>query len=282
MNHCYLCGNNHFHLRSGNVRDDRCLDILECSVCSLVQLSSQDHISDEVYENSEMHEDPTLSIKDWLKETSIDDSKRFKMLSAKMANKVLLDFGCGAGGFLSMSQDITHKSYGVELDIHVRKYWDGKLNIFRDLEPIKPKSIDIITLFHVLEHIKDPILLLKNLSGYLRPHGEIVIEVPCSEDILLTTYDCNKFQDFTYWSKHLYLFNSYTLKKVSEASNLKVNAIKCIQRYPLSNHIQWLINGKPGGHKSLTFLNEPDLMSAYESTLAKIGKTDTILAFLTL
>ena len=281
MNHCYLCGSHHFHHRPGSVRDNKYLDILECSACGLVQLSSQDHISDEVYENSECMKTTSYSIKDWLKETFIDDSRRFNMLSSKMANKVLLDFGCGAGGFLSMSQDITHKSYGVELDNQVRKYWDSQLSIFPDLEPITPKSIDLITLFHVLEHIKDPIALLKNLSEYLSPNGEIIIEVPCSEDIL-TTYDCNEFQDFTYWSKHLYLFNSYTLKKVSENANLKVKSIKSIQRYPLSNHIQWLINGKPGGHKALNFLNEPDLISAYESTLAKIGKTDTILAFLAL
>jgi len=37
---CYLCGCNEYAVRSGSVRDDSTIKILECSSCSLVYLSS--------------------------------------------------------------------------------------------------------------------------------------------------------------------------------------------------------------------------------------------------
>jgi len=60
--------------------------------------------------------------------------------------------------------------------------------------------------------------------------------------------------------------------------NLKVNYIKQIQRYPLSNHLHWLANGRPGGHQKWYFLDSPELHAAYEKQLTAVGKCDTILS----
>ena len=52
-----------------------------------------------------------------------------------------------------------------------------------------------------------------------------------------------------------------------------------VQRYPLSNHLYWLSNGKPGGHKSpLSVLDDIDLKIAYAHALSKIDATDTLIA----
>jgi len=61
-------------------------------------------------------------------------------------------------------------------------------------------------------------------------------------------------------------------------TNMKVNYIKHIQRYPLSNHLYWLSRGKPKGHFHWQFFDSPELVAAYEKQLATLGKTDTILA----
>jgi len=78
----------------------------------------------------------------------------------------------------------------------------------------------------------------------------------------------------------LYLFNVFTLKKLAEQAGLNVLSIQHIQRYPLSNHLYWLRHGKPGGHQKWAFLDSQNLHEAYTSALAKIGKTDTIVAYL--
>ena len=55
--------------------------------------------------------------------------------------------------------------------------------------------------------------------------------------------------------------------------------IEGCQRYPLSNHFNWLINGLPGGHKSkLSIIDDEDLNQAYSSALNRIDANDTIIA----
>jgi hypothetical protein len=50
------------------------------------------------------------------------------------------------------------------------------------------------------------------------------------------------------------------------------------QRYPLANHMYWLANGKPGGHKEWPFLLDAELDKAYRNLLAQMDKTDTLIA----
>ncbi len=141
---------------------------------------------------------------------------------------------------------------------------------------------DLITAFHVVEHLLDPRSMISSLAQKLQPQGRMIIEVPSAEDALLTLYDCNPFQRFTYWSQHLYLFNAATLELLARQAGLRVVAIQHYQRYPLSNHLHWLSQGQPGGHQKWTFLDTPELTRAYASTLAAIGKTDTLIAHMVL
>ena len=64
--------------------------------------------------------------------------------------------------------------------------------------------------------------------------------------------------------------------------NLKTTGdiqIEGVQRYPLSNHLNWLANGKPGGHKSpISILDSDALSEMYQNSLARIDATDTLVA----
>lgn len=120
--------------------------------------------------------------------------------------------------------------------------------------------------------------MLASLAGSLKPNGRMIVEVPSANDALLTLYDCDAFQRFTYWSQHLFLLNASTLEMLARQAGLRVVAVQHYQRYPLSNHLHWLSQGKPGGHQRWAFLNTPELASAYANTLAALGKTDTLIA----
>ena len=80
----------------------------------------------------------------------------------------------------------------------------------------------------------------------------MIIEVPNSSDALLTLYENEPFQNFTYWSQHLFLFNEKTMTELVKKAGLKLNWIKHVQRYPLSNNLYWLAKGEPGGHQKGT------------------------------
>jgi len=280
---CYLCGNQKFKQRSGSVRDNSNLKMLECDSCGLVFLSSFDHIKKGFYENSGMHGEEAVNVQSWIRQTDIDDERRFQFLQPVLPERSLLDFGCGTGNFLLKAESVVSRTHGVELENRLTCHYKEKdLIVYRSLSEIPEKfrhgGYDIITAFHVLEHIVDPKSILTELSQILTDDGQVIVEVPSSDDALLTVYNNEAFCDFTYWSCHLFLFNAKTLGKLAAQAGLKTNYIRQVQRYGLSNHLFWLAKGKPEGHKQWHFLDSAALNEAYERQLAAIGACDTIFA----
>lgn len=277
---CYLCGSKEYSIRHGSVRDREAISILECKDCGLVYLSSRDHLNREHYEKSGMHGTEPLQIHTWLQRTRADDLRRYNFLHTKITEKTLLDFGCGVGGFLQQTIGVTNKSDGIELELRLHEYFNTiGLNVYQNIQEIDCNtSYDIITAFHVIEHLPDPISTLKELYNLLNDNGELIIEVPNSDDALLTLYDSKKFKEFSYWSQHCYLFNTSTLSKLVKKAGFQIKWIKQVQRFPLSNHLYWLAMGKPGGHQEWSFINNPILDEAYSAQLASLGHCDTIIA----
>lgn len=274
---CYLCGGKELGMRPGKVRDDPDLEVYECLSCGLVFLSSFDHIHDRFYESSGMH-DGEVDIGSWAVETAWDDDRRFEFLKVLMENRSVLDFGCGNGGFLLRARVSASRVAGIELEERLQPYFREKaLTVRASMEDVTD-AFDIITLFHVLEHIADPVNTLERLATRLTPGGSMIVEVPNASDALLTLYENEAFSRFTYWSPHLFLYTDSTLERVAKKAGLRTNYIKQVQRYPLSNHLHWLSKGKPGGHKTWSFLDSDPLHAAYEKQLASIGCCDTIIA----
>lgn len=279
---CYLCEGDDFRIRPGTVRDDPELQILECISCGLVFLSSHSHIHENFYQNSGMHtaDGQSPQISDRLMETERDDERRFRFLQPLLRQKSILDFGCGVGGFLKRAKRLASQAHGLEPEAILSPYFKQEgLEVFRSLTEIGP-GYDLITLFHVLEHLVDPKQTLRDLSAFLTKKGQIIIEVPHAEDALLTLYRCEAFSHFTYWSCHLYLFNETTLKLLARQAGLQVDYIQQVQRYSLSNHLHWLARGEPGGHQRWHFLDSPELECAYANKMATLGLCDTLFACL--
>jgi len=132
----------------------------------------------------------------------------------------------------------------------------------------------------VVEHIQDPRGIISNLGKLLKPKGRLIVEVPSADDALLSLYDCDTFQRFTYMSQHLFLFNASTLALLAKQAGLRVIAIQYYQRYSLANHLHWLSLGSPGGHQHWAFLDTPELSHTYAQSLSAIGRTDTLIAYL--
>jgi 2-polyprenyl-3-methyl-5-hydroxy-6-metoxy-1,4-benzoquinol methylase len=278
---CYLCKTKDFLVRPGKVRDAEEIKVLECINCGLVALSSMDHIKEDHYEESGMHEESEIDIESWIKSSHPDDARRLDFLSNEISNKNILDFGCGNGNFLQLARASAKTVAGIELEKNMHPWFKkNNLKVFRNIQDAKStkQEWDLITAFHVVEHLAEPMSILGDLSEMLTTDGKLVIEVPNSNDALLTLYNNPDFQDFSYWSQHLYLYNQATLRELIGQTGLQVHWIKQVQRYPLSNHLHWLAEGQPGGHEKWSFLNNKQLNSAYERELASLGIADTIIA----
>jgi 2-polyprenyl-3-methyl-5-hydroxy-6-metoxy-1,4-benzoquinol methylase len=283
---CYLCEGTQISVHAETVFKAPNLIVLKCSSCGLIFLSSHEHINEDYYQDSGMHQDDTdlFEIESWLKDTERDDERRYQFLKMSLMNKMVLDFGCGAGGFLLKAKNSAHVAEGIELESRLQPHFrEHELSVFKNLDELRiaqkdSKKYDFLTLFHVLEHLKDPREILKELACFVKDDGEIIIEVPNGNDALITIFDCKPFSDLIYRSYHLTVWTAETLSKLALQAGLSVNYIKQVQRYPLSNHLYWLANGKPGGHEKWSFLDSEMLHTMYEKQLADIGRCDTIVA----
>ncbi len=277
-NKCYLCKNNRFIERPGKVRDNGDLRVFECASCGLVFLSSFNHIGKDFYELSGMHSEE-INLNTWLVETAVDDERRFNFLRNNIEDKSVMDFGCGNGGFLMRSKKNARFVTGVEPEIRFSDHFKKEgINVVQDINQLDAGNFDVITMFHVLEHLHDPIETLQKIEKMLSKNGQLIIETPNSNDALLGIYNSPAFSDFTYWSCHLFLYNQETLSVLVKKAGMKLNYIKQVQRYPLSNHLYWLAKGKPGGHKNYSFINSDSLNKEYGAQLASVGSCDTVIA----
>ena len=150
--------------------------------------------------------------------------------------------------------------------------------ILSSLGEVQPGSLDVVTLFHVLEHLTHPLESLREIATRLGDAGTVLIEVPHARDALFTLYDSEPFKAFTFWSEHLVLHTRQSLKILLETAGFEQVEIRGRQRYPLSNHLHWLARQRPGGHEAWSCLNTTMLHEAYEAALAGIDRTDTLIA----
>jgi 2-polyprenyl-3-methyl-5-hydroxy-6-metoxy-1,4-benzoquinol methylase len=95
----------------------------------------------------------------------------------------LLDVGCGSGTLLGLMKERGFTPLGIDFSpeaAQVARTENGVRVIVGSLEQAKfaSSSFDIVTLFHVMEHVTNPRQILAEVSRILRPNGVIVLQVP--------------------------------------------------------------------------------------------------------
>lgn len=136
--------------------------------------------------------------------------------------KHLLDIGCGTGYFLQYAQIKGWTIAGYEPDETARKAAEHKINakIATDLKEFGSKKFDVITLWHVLEHVHSLNETVEFLKHHLSDSGKIVIAVPNIE-----SWDANYYQEK--WAaldvpRHLYHFSKKSISLLFHQHGLKL------------------------------------------------------------
>ena len=282
---CMLCGSISFQ-RKGKIRTNRKIlanKVLECSHCSLVFLNDDTHISEHHYEQSLMH-DTVLDLAESRLETKVDDLRRLIMLESEIKDKNLVEIGSGNGGFLTLAKHLAKSAVGVEPEKkHHDNFNSENLKVYSSINECANSinnsiehRADVVASFHVIEHVKNPLEFLLQMLSLLKPNGKAFVETPNSNDALIKLYDSSAFQDFTYWDNHLVLFNKESIEHmVKKISGVTFRSIP-VQRYGIANHLYWLANGKPGGHKEWNFLDNTSINKQYQELLADQNMNDTL------
>ena len=208
-----------------------------------------------------------------------DDYRRAIQFKNFSKNKNILDFGCGWGGFLKASKNC--KTYsGIEVRTECLNYIQKNIKKIKLSDNINDfdKEFDLITMFHVLEHMPYQVDTLKILKSKLKKGGKIIIEVPHAKDFLILQEDLKEFKNFTFWSEHLVLHTLNSLKTILLKSGFRKINIQFYQRYNFANHLGWFIKKKPGGHEFFKNLTNDKLNQSYKNNLERLGQTDTLIA----
>ncbi len=142
-------------------------------------------------------------------------------------SKNILDIGCGTGDFLETVLKDNWIITGIEPDEQARQIANSKTNnaVFgiEQLEKLKPNSFDVITLWHVLEHLPNLEMHIALFKSLLKPNGTLVIAVPNFK-----SYDAVHYKNF--WAaydapRHLWHFSKQSITKLFENENLKLEKI---------------------------------------------------------
>jgi SAM-dependent methyltransferase len=262
------------------VRDREDVAVLKCNRSGALLLSKCDQIEDSYYQGrQDLAYWRTTDPKEALLSGMADLDRRSRDLRYIIANRRWLDIGTGIGGILQKNGPSAAEAAAVEPQTGVHE-WLRTLGypIYSDVGSVPSDHYDVVTMFHVFEHIAEPLAFLTLVRDKMKTGGLLLIEVPHARDFLLSFLDLDAFKRATFWSEHLLLHTRLTLEAFLSASGFGEVSIRGCQRYPLANHMMWMARGLPSGHTVWPELRTPELDGAYENMLARLDMTDTLVA----
>lgn len=230
---CPICSSkNHTHWRTVYDRFDAIpnqeFTIVSCDDCGFRYLNprpSEDTIG--VFYESEGY-DPFLSTKEsfslgdlmysWVRKFSL--WRKRLLIENYCRNGSILDVGCGTGELLEYLHQFGWQVEGVEAAQRSREFVREKgITVHSALSEIGDQQFDVITLWHVLEHLHQLEASVKQLSESLGENGTLIIAVPNVE-----SWDAQRYQEN--WialdtPRHLYHFDEMDMLKLFDHKPLK-------------------------------------------------------------
>lgn len=133
----------------------------------------------------------------------------------------ILDYGCGTGNFLKHMQTKGWSTKGVEPNALARQQAVRKgITVTDSIDNTSKDKVDIITAWHVMEHVHDLIDTIRILRKKLNPGGHLILALPnCA------SFDAQHYHQ--YWAgydvpRHLYHFTPATVNKLSSRTKFKL------------------------------------------------------------
>jgi 2-polyprenyl-3-methyl-5-hydroxy-6-metoxy-1,4-benzoquinol methylase len=192
----------------------------------------------------------------------------------------VLDIGCSGGGYLLALREKGWDVHGVEMDPAVAEFTRSKFDIdVRTgaaegvLRDFPDGHFDVVTMWHVLEHLSDPSKVLSEIRRILKPGGRLMLEVPnfrCLSRMLLRTY----------WfplelPRHFYHFTPRTLEAMLTKAGFQHADVKGVpSALAITLSLQLLWNKWTGNLEGRGFILNPLLLVLFffpSWLLARVG-----------
>ena len=202
--------------------------IHECLSCGLLFTEPRpdaDHIgkyyqSEEYYSHQENTKGFIPRVYESVKKVNL--KRKVKMATAGLPTGTILDIGCGVGDFIHEMERSGWSCSGIEpsddAQAIARKRVKARLCKPDELSTLPDASFDLITMWHVLEHVDNLHEEVNHLYRLLKKGGRILIAVPNFQSA-----DSQHYKEF--WAaydmpRHLYHFCKESINNIFKNSNL--------------------------------------------------------------
>lgn len=276
---CILCGEQSPpQIIQNKVKGDRheVLKVVRCPNCSHLQLNppmySIDYYNEDEQVNFVVHDYGT-PLEKILDHSWIEAKRRLNRFADKSINldKIsssetlrILDIGGGYGFFGSEvkrqypTADVKVLEPSIKRAEMGKKYLseseedhpvpDFLMELLNEDFALKYKeNFDVVTMWHVLEHVPNPIDFLRLACQLVKPKtGILCVEVPNGNDELMKLSPA--FRDRNYMIEHISYFNPDSLERIARKANQKAKIqVYGYQRYGIFNYFHWIHFNKPQG-----------------------------------
>ena len=153
--------------------------------------------------------------------------QKVKLVQQESKGKDLLDIGAGTGHFMNACKLAGINALGLEPDADARGFSEKNFGLDMkstdELHSLPENSRDVITMWHVLEHVYNLNTDFEKIRNILKPDGKLIIAVPN-----MSSYDAKHYKEF--WAAydlpiHLYHFQPKDINALAEKFNMKVEKV---------------------------------------------------------
>ncbi|MDK2771682.1 MAG: class I SAM-dependent methyltransferase [Flavobacterium sp.] len=151
--------------------------------------------------------------------------QKVKLIGKFSQKGQLLDIGAGTGDFLVAAKNEGWQTLGIEPNNNAKTLAENKgVNFADQLEVISDDSFDVITMWHVLEHVRNLDYQLDQLKRICKPGGIVIIAVPNYK-----SFDAQYYKEF--WAaydvpRHLWHFSKNGIQKLFAQQNFQLVKMK--------------------------------------------------------
>jgi 2-polyprenyl-3-methyl-5-hydroxy-6-metoxy-1,4-benzoquinol methylase len=243
---CGLCGSNKNKIF--NKRDTKSFENLKIAICLNCSLVQQENLPNDealkIYYSHNYREDykktytPKLK---YIRRAGLAAKSRISFIKnniKNISNMKLLDVGAGGGEFVYLASKNGFDAQGIEPNVGYSSFARDEYGVnikTLTLDALKADTVNIITLFHVFEHMANPQKVIERLSHILKKDGHLLIEVP-------NIFQRDASPHNIFFKAHLFYYSKYTLisaaskffdvVQIDDKGNLKILFKKKIHSSP--------------------------------------------------
>jgi ubiquinone/menaquinone biosynthesis C-methylase UbiE len=152
---------------------------------------------------------------------SIALKNKLKLINSQSQKGRILDIGAGVGDFLAVAKNDGWKTIGIEPSEKAKEIAKTKgVSFVEELSQLENNSFDVITMWHVLEHVPNLENQIAELKRLIKPNGTIIIAVPNFK-----SFDAKYYGKF--WAAfdvpiHFWHFSKIAIEKLFSVQNLQL------------------------------------------------------------